>query len=321
MKKALWIASLLLAASGCSEDVPTGRREPSAGSGGAGGNGGAGAVGNPSGSGGAAGAVSPETTALSVAIEDLEGLELELITLRCAGDCADVVAVARGGHAPYRFTWEDGSTDAERTVCLDSSTTLEVSVTDTGFEADEFSYTARTVAKELSAEVLDCSDGGVPPPPDAGDCEPVEYDEEGIDLGEVTPDIFSNEPSFFAGGESLPPGAYSVRYVDGCLRYDPTIYFWAVNGFDTFRYLLIANYVGQDEPAPAPVNDDLFGAATYDECIELSQAQGGGHLFEHEGGPIGIYNNDFNPSDNTPGEGRNPTFTLARHLCGDPNDF
>lgn len=101
--------------------------------------------------------------ALTVRVEDRASLEIEIITLQCAGDCAEVEAVARGGNPPYTFAWNDGSTDALRRLCPTAATTFEVTATDTAIEADEFRYEAQTATAELSATVLDCAtDAGVP---------------------------------------------------------------------------------------------------------------------------------------------------------------
>src|ERR1700722_2706071 len=48
------------------------------------------------------------------------------VTLSCTGPCADVVAVPTGGHAPYTFKWDDGSTSASRRVCPTTSTSYVV---------------------------------------------------------------------------------------------------------------------------------------------------------------------------------------------------
>jgi hypothetical protein len=97
--------------------------------------------------------------ALSAHIER-DKLAISIVTLACAGDCADVVAVATGGNAPYAFTWDDGSTRPERRVCPTSNTTYSVSVTDTGFASAEFNSAAQTVVAPLTAEVLQCPDAG-----------------------------------------------------------------------------------------------------------------------------------------------------------------
>ena len=100
--------------------------------------------------------------ALGVRVQDVRDMTIDVITLSCAGDCADIEAVAHGGNPPYAVAWEDGSTDPKRHVCLDESATLRVSATDTAISDDEFSYDARTVTADVSATVLDCSDAGVP---------------------------------------------------------------------------------------------------------------------------------------------------------------
>lgn len=300
------VVAALVWAAGCSGDgsgARVGREGPRSGQGG-GAAGLGGSVGN-AGQAGTAGDIWSEGNALTVRIEDVDQLVIEMITLSCAGDCADVMAVATGGNPPYAIRWEDGSTDPARTVCLDAATTLEVRVTDTGIRAEEFSYEPHTVTRELSAAVLDCSDAGAP---DASPCEPRD---EGEELGELTPDIFSNDPSFFADGDDLPAGRYGVEWVDGCVRYDPLIYFWSVNGSFNFEYWIIGGSTNELLHL-APVPEDLFGQATFDECIALS-AMAPPVAFDFAGGKLGMFNNDFKPDDNTPGEGgRNPTFKLTR---------
>jgi hypothetical protein len=101
--------------------------------------------------------------ALSVRVEDIEKMTIEVITLACAGDCADIEAVAHGGNPPYAFAWEDGSKSAKRRVCLDESATLEVAATDTAITTEEFEYAAQTARSTISAVVLECThvgDGG-----------------------------------------------------------------------------------------------------------------------------------------------------------------
>jgi hypothetical protein len=84
------------------------------------------------------------------------------VTLSCTGPCADVVAVPTGGHAPYTFKWDDGSTNASRNVCPTSSTSYSVKVTDTG-TAGELARAAETVQVPLAASVIACPDGGEAP--------------------------------------------------------------------------------------------------------------------------------------------------------------
>lgn len=157
-KLGLGVVALLLA---CSSE-PDGRRGEvgvyDGGSAGASGNAG---TGNPS--GGQSGTIDTVDNALTVEVEDIDGMTIEIITLACAGDCADIEAVAHGGNDPYTFEWDDGSTHPKRRVCLERSAELTVSATDTAIETDELGYRAQTASTTVSATVLDCS----MPEPDA----------------------------------------------------------------------------------------------------------------------------------------------------------
>lgn len=130
------------------------------GSGGSGGSFGSGA--GTSGGGALDGGFVSGENALRVRVQDVEGMTLEVITLACAGDCADIEAVARGGHPPYAYAWEDGSTEPRRRVCLDASSILTVTAVDTAVDVGEFRYDAQTSTAEVTATVLDCSDAGPP---------------------------------------------------------------------------------------------------------------------------------------------------------------
>jgi hypothetical protein len=112
------------------------------------------------------GGVTGTWQALSVQVEDIEGMTIELVTLECAGDCAEVEAVAHGGNPPYNFQWDDGSTEPRRVVCPASNTTLTVSGTDTAIDTDEFKYEAQTASADVTATVFDCSDAGTSTPPE-----------------------------------------------------------------------------------------------------------------------------------------------------------
>ncbi len=177
-------------------------------------------------------------------IRNREGVALDVVTIACAGKCFEVVAVARGGYPPYTYRWEDGSTNSVRSLCPDASQAFDVTVTDRGYETDEFKRAAETVTASVSAEVLACPDAGVPdasvpdamtPPADGGAAgtggEPGDAweplcvpngsfeDESGLpwrycapsDPG-ARPDITSS-----AGGFGLPEATHGTRY----LRMDP----------------------------------------------------------------------------------------------------
>lgn len=99
--------------------------------------------------------------ALIAHIENPQAMTIEIVTISCAGDCADVIAVASGGNPGYTFAWSDGVTTAARSVCPDATTTYTVTVTDTAFDDPEFHYDAQTTTARVTANVLDCSDAGV----------------------------------------------------------------------------------------------------------------------------------------------------------------
>jgi hypothetical protein len=144
---------------GCSGDGPGLRVGMSAPEGG--GSAGTAGIDNPSAD--ASGGFDVMEHALAVEIQH-EALAVELVTLRCAGECAEVEAVASGGHPPYEFAWDDGPTAAARMLCPEETAAFGVAVTDTGFETEEFTYQANTERAEVTARVLECSDGGMPMP-------------------------------------------------------------------------------------------------------------------------------------------------------------
>jgi hypothetical protein len=86
-------------------------------------------------------------------------ITVSFVTLTCTGPCADVVAVPTGGHPPYTFRWDDGSTGAAREVCPASSTSYLVKVTDTG-TSGELGHPAQAVQVPVAANVIACPDGG-----------------------------------------------------------------------------------------------------------------------------------------------------------------
>jgi hypothetical protein len=104
------------------------------------------------------GAEDARATGLDAHIEE-NHVAVTFVTLGCAGPCANVVAVASGGHPPYTFQWDDGSTSATRQVCPTSSTSYLVKVTDTGLSG-ELATPPQTVQVPLAANVIACPDGG-----------------------------------------------------------------------------------------------------------------------------------------------------------------
>jgi hypothetical protein len=118
------------------------------------------------------GALDASDTELRVRIRDPQALSIELVTLRCAGDCAEVIAAASGGNPPYVFAWDDGSADPQHQVCAEQDSTFAVTVTDTAVTDGEFTYEAQRANAELRAQVLACADAGAPAACTGADVEP-----------------------------------------------------------------------------------------------------------------------------------------------------
>jgi hypothetical protein len=147
------------------------------------------------------------------------------VTLSCASACADVEAVGTGGHPPYTFTWDDGSTTATRQVCPASTTRYSLKVTDTG-TSGEFPRPAETVQVPLTADVIACPGGGS----DAGSEIDTNCDDLAADFAPAGPNpnkpwsygwtgavgaAFTLYPQFVA--QDLDAGPYSTNgfpYVD-----------------------------------------------------------------------------------------------------------
>lgn len=95
---------------------------------------------------------------LTARIEDND-IAVRFVTLSCSDACATVEAVATGGNAPYKFSWDDGSTSAVRKACPTSTTSYTVTVTDTGMTG-ELIRAPKTARASLSVRVIACPDGG-----------------------------------------------------------------------------------------------------------------------------------------------------------------
>jgi hypothetical protein len=260
-------------------------------------------VGNPGGSGGTG--VHQAEPALTVRVEDVSEMTIEIVTLACAGDCAEVDAVASGGKPPYTFEWNDGVATGARELCADDDGAFTVTVEDTPILDDEFSYAGQTATARVTVDVLACgSDAG---PDDSCDGEEA--------LGEITPDILGT-PMYFGNGASLPAGRYRISYVDGCLRYEGP-WAWSVNGLDTYEYVVFAETTANVlAVAPGTLASGFFGAALdypeFDACVAANLALPPLEL-DFAGGRLGIWQNDFKPDDNMPGpDGRSPTWQLTR---------
>lgn len=116
-------------------------------------------VGSDDGGGGQFGGRDGDTSAALDAYIEQGDIAVAIVTVSCANGCANVKAVATGGHPPYTYAWDDGSTDPARTVCPTSNASFHITVTDTA-RTGEFASPASTVEVPLKAKVLACPDGG-----------------------------------------------------------------------------------------------------------------------------------------------------------------
>lgn len=97
--------------------------------------------------------------ALGVRFQKPQGQAIDAVVLSC-GECVDVEAVAYAGNPPFTIEWDNGSTQAVRSVCADTPTTLSVRVTDTPLRTPEFSAEAQSVTATIDTHVVACGDDG-----------------------------------------------------------------------------------------------------------------------------------------------------------------
>jgi hypothetical protein len=257
-------------------------------------------------------------------------ITVTIVTVSCSGPCADVVAVAAGGHAPYSFLWDDGSTSASRTVCPTSSTHYDVRVTDTG-TSGELARPAQTVDVPLGAHVVACPDAGAA---DGGshDASPpvcTTMTSSVTGLPETLALDVTGPVRYFAAGASLPAGKYRVEYVDGCVTYGPGYAYppwgWTIHaGMVPGNYWLMGAYGGHCVMVGA-ATDDVVGVLpgttnpppgidTYANCVTANKAMDQPLDFDFQGGPLGLYIEDTMPGDNVGGpapDGVTPTWKLT----------
>jgi hypothetical protein len=104
--------------------------------------------------------------ACAAAVEGPDGEELtiEIVTLACASECADIQAIAHGGRPPYAFQWADGSTDPVRQFCRSADAQLLVTAVDTPDPDAELPYAGQIASASAAGDTIDCSAAGAPPP-------------------------------------------------------------------------------------------------------------------------------------------------------------
>jgi hypothetical protein len=264
---------------------------------------------------------------LSVQVRDAKQLKITLVALTCAGDCADIEAVASGGNPPYTYAWEDGSKDAKRHVCLDSSKSLRISATDTAIMAAEFGYAAHTASADVQATVMACSDVGVPPPATTNCMQPTASATCKLASGAMLPEDITvkliDQQQYFAGGADLPAGRYRLTYLDGCFNYGIPVatYGWTVHASKAAGFgcaLIGANGMTLiPTPGTEGLTVDAGAFETYAKCVAANCNQAPLD-FDFAGGKLGVARNggtalaEFDDSDGSDVGGRGPTFRLSR---------
>jgi hypothetical protein len=231
----------------------------------------------------------------------------------CPGQCAVLSANASAGTRPYAFAWSSSAaTDGGAIrVCPSATTTYEVTVTDSSGHSGEFDQPNAASTAQVTVTVsAACIDGE---PPDAGASSTCAPDAAMIAPVTVTPDYLDNAVAYFADGGTFVPGHYTVTYVSGCVRYNGYSNL-TVNGQPTFEYLIVSDADAQAALAVAPGTVALglpFGYTDLASCETANRALAPVD-FDFDGGPLGIYNNDFQPSDNViDNESGAPTWRLT----------
>jgi hypothetical protein len=182
--------------------------------------------------------------------------QVSTVALACGG-CADIEAVASGGNPPYSFVWEDGSTGPSRRVCPKSTTTYEVTVTDTAVTSGEFPRPPRTGRATLTA-TASCA-------PDAGS---------GLCI--VNPSLEGKAAIYEFGGFTAPP--WKVCDLPGTPDIRSASVGWTVPGPDpsqgaTYLEILWLAQVWR-ETVGAPLCAPLVAGRSYSFKIDATYYQG-----------------------------------------------
>jgi hypothetical protein len=164
-----------------------------------------------------------------------------------------------------------------------------------------------------ASDASDAVDGTPVPPCDGG----VPYTQQLIATDNV---VMFGTIQYFNAGMPIPAGRYTVRYVDGCMKYAPQ-FDWSVNGNlpptccnwwfvgtdSQDRRVLLPGTVGSVAPDGAWTN--------FEDCVTANKLQPP-KVFDHAGGKLGLFMDDIQYDDNVAGvSGRNPTYSLTQ-TCG-----
>ena len=125
----------------------------------------------------------------------------------------------------------------------------------------------------------------------------------------VTPDVLSNTPSYFSGGAVFPAGSYTISYQTGAFGFTGNTH-WSVAYSQATGYIITSGTAatpwgqpdGVDYPTQAAAQAGFAGMTT---------------VYQHPGGPIGMYCLDSPYTDNVSGS-PNPTFSLASAAAPPP---
>jgi hypothetical protein len=126
------------------------------------------------------------------------------------------------------------------------------------------------------------------------------------------------EVVYYADGGALPPGRYSVKYVDGCMKYggnqDWTIHAYQDGHYGWWLVDAKANKVTMP-PGTVGYSTSTGAFAYFDDCVS-ENLKLPAKEFDFDGGVLGVYLQDSPVEDNVAGEhGRNPKWEL-KYLSG-----
>jgi hypothetical protein len=132
--------------------------------------------------------------------------------------------------------------------------------------------------------------------------------------------VLTGAVSYFNEGRPVPPGTYTIRYLDGCAKWGMgSDYGWTVNGVHGSRccdwWLVGDTSSDRLDPLPAGVGAELYnqGAFTdFEACVSANKVVAPPSTYQHHGGRLGIWMRDVTYADNVVGSGgRNPRWELS----------
>lgn len=124
---------------------------------------------------------------------------------------------------------------------------------------------------------------------------------------QVRPSIRSGAISYFYGGVSLPAGTYRVKYGGAALQWGGNPAEWGVgDAFIPAQGFYIRRGGGADLYGPQ-LNSTYYPTAS---AAQLANAAAPAVTFTHTSGPIGMFLQDSNYSDNVPADWGSPLFIL-----------